>query len=84
MYNEHTITDMKQLHIVITDEMAKVLDTFPNKSDIVREAISMYNEGTRTDTLKSIRVAFSKQAQEMEVLNEKIDRLLSKLNEINY
>lgn len=75
---------MKQLHIIISDEMAKELDTFPNKSDIVREAISMYNEGTRTDTLKSIRIAFKKMSEDMLLLDEKLERLLAKLEELNY
>lgn len=84
MYNEPTLTDMKQLHMVITDEMAKVLDSFPNKSEVTREALSMYIEGTSTDTLKNIRLAFVKQTQEMTALTEKIDRLLAKLEERQY
>lgn len=75
---------MKQLHIVISDEMAKELDTFPNKSDVVREAIIMYNEGTRTDTLKSIRLAFKKMSDDMLALDEKLDKLLAKLEEKQY
>jgi len=75
---------MKQLHIVISDEMAKELDSFPNKSGVVREAITMYNEGTRTDTLKNIRLAFARQTEEMNALTEKIDKLLAKLEERLY
>ncbi len=75
---------MKQLHIFITDEMDKELNAFPNKSDIVREAISMYNEGTRTDTLKNIRAAFAKQTVEMNQLSEKLDKVLAKLGEAYY
>lgn len=75
---------MKQLHIVISEEMAKELDTFPNKSDVVREAITMYNEGTRTDTLKSIRLAFKKMSDDMLALDEKLDKLLAKLEEKQY
>ena len=78
------MTDMKQLHIIISDEMAKELEAYPNKSDIVREAISMYNEGTRTDTLKGIRQAFKRMSDDMIELDAKIDRLLAKLEELSY
>lgn len=84
MYNEHTLTDMNQLHLIIDDEMAKVLNTYPNKSNVVREAIAMYIEGTTTDTLKNMRVAFLKQTEEMTALAEKMDKLLSQLEERSY
>ena len=49
---------MKQLHLLIDDDLAKVLAKYPNKSEIVRDALNMYNKSITTDTLAGMRQAF--------------------------
>lgn len=75
---------MKLLHIQISDELDKELSSFPNKSHVVREALQLYNEHITTDTVGKLRVAFSKMSNDIEQLDAKLDRLLTKLEEISY
>lgn len=75
---------MKQLLVLIPDEMAKELNKYPNKSEVVREAIAIYNEHISTDTINKMRLVFSKQAAEMNELTEKIEVLNKRLDEMRY
>jgi Arc/MetJ-type ribon-helix-helix transcriptional regulator len=49
---------MKRMIITIDDETAKVLAKHPNQSEIVRQALKLYQEDITTDTLAGIKEAF--------------------------
>lgn len=77
---------MKQLHIWITDEQAKELAKYPNKTEAVRNAIDLYNEDITPDTVRGLRVSYTvliKQINErftqQDEKFERMDKLLSYL-----
>lgn len=49
---------MKKLLVTLDDDLAKELDKFPNKSQIVREALKIYNEHIYTDTVEGLRQSY--------------------------
>lgn len=49
---------MKKLLVTLDDDLAKELDKFPNKSQIVREALKIYNEHISTDTVEGLRQSY--------------------------
>jgi metal-responsive CopG/Arc/MetJ family transcriptional regulator len=81
---------MKQLHVWVEDDTAKELEKYPNKSEVIRKAIIMYNGHITTDTLHGMRAAFlklSKQYEEMEArfieqyeLVERLARMIEELS----
>jgi Arc/MetJ-type ribon-helix-helix transcriptional regulator len=49
---------MKKLLVVLDDELSKELDKYPNKSQVVREALKIYNGHISTDTVAGLRQSY--------------------------
>lgn len=77
---------MKQVHLWITDEQAKELNEYPNKTEVIRNAIDLYNQHITPDTLRGLRYSYTvliKQIDErftrQDEKFERMDKLLSYL-----
>jgi uncharacterized protein YdcH (DUF465 family) len=86
IYKEHILTGMKKLLVTLDDDMAKVLDKYPNKSQVIREALKIYNEHISTDTIEGLRMSYKHLLKNMdEHFNhydecfERMDKLISVL-----
>lgn len=82
---------MKQLHVWVEDDTAKELEKYPNKSEIVRKALDMYNGYITTDTLQGMRAAFQKLSKQMAEMEnrfteqyELIERLTKYIEDLSH
>jgi Arc/MetJ-type ribon-helix-helix transcriptional regulator len=86
IYKEHILTGMKKLLVTLDDDMAKVLDKYPNKSQVIREALKIYNEHISTDTIEGLRMSYKHLLKNMDerfnhydACFERMDKLISVL-----
>lgn len=60
---------MRKLLVTLDDDLSKVLAEKPNQSEVVREALRLYNENITTGTLVGMRQSFvllTKKLQDLE------------------
>ena len=57
---------MKKILITLDDDTAKVLDKYPNKSHVVREALNVYLGHISTDTVSGLRQSYKQLQSFME------------------
>lgn len=57
---------MKRFNFLLDDESAKVLEGSPNKSETIRQALLIHNNGISTDTIHGFREAFKEVRDRME------------------
>jgi len=81
VYLWYILTDMKKKLIVFSDEQAKELESYPNQSDVIRNAFEVYNGHISTDTLGKLRVAFTTMTERLNETNDKLDKLLRRIPE---
>jgi hypothetical protein len=73
---------MKQLLVLIPDEMSKVLNTYPNKSQVVREALDIYNEHISTDTIQGLRKSYTLLSNKLDSKFEYYDYVFKQLEKL--
>lgn len=74
---------MKKLLIVFDEETASLLEAYPNKSEIIRQATKLYIEHISTDTVEGMRASYkiiNKQLREVDSKLDYIARLLTDHN----
>jgi Arc/MetJ-type ribon-helix-helix transcriptional regulator len=75
LWNEHIITDMKIKSIVLTDELAKELESYPNQSEVIRTALQLYNGHITPEVLNGLRLAYEKLNNRLANIETAMDKI---------
>lgn len=51
---------MKTKIVVLTDELAKELESYPNQSEVIRNALQLYNGHITPEVVTGLRLAYEK------------------------
>lgn len=79
MYTSSILTDMKMVHIKLDDDLANLLERYPNKSEIIRQSLKMYIESIPTDTVESMKASYKILIRVIKELDSKIDFIARKV-----
>lgn len=73
---------MRKLLLTLDDDMDKELATFPNQSEILREAFRIYKLDMSTDTVAGMRQSYKQLRKYMETKFEYYDRVFKDLKKL--
>lgn len=71
---------MKRKLIVLTDEQAKELETYPNQSEIIRNAFEVYHGHITPEVIKGLRLAYTKIEVRLANIELNMDKLATVAN----
>lgn len=70
---------MKKKLIVLSDELAKELEPFPNQSDVIRKSLEFYIGHITPDTVDGLRAAYKIITLKLKEIDSKVDYLAGKV-----
>lgn len=70
---------MKKLLVTLDDDLAKELERFPNKSEVIRKATRLYVQHILTDELAGMRTGYKVIGTYLQEIDKKIDYIAGKL-----
>lgn len=71
---------MKRKLIVLTDTQAKELETYPNQSEVIRNAFDVYHGHITPEVLKGLRLAYQKIETRLANIELNMDKLANAAN----
>ncbi len=71
---------MKIKSIVLTDDLAKELESYPNQSEVIRNALQLYNGHITPEVLTGLRVAYKNINERLANIEMNMDKIASAAN----
>lgn len=62
--------------VVLTDKQAKELEKYPNKSEVIRNALDVYIEHISTDTVSGLKQSYAQLTKYMRFKFEHLEKLI--------
>lgn len=73
---------MRKLLVTLNDELSKELAKYPNQSEIVRDALRVYNNDISTDTVRGLRQSYALIIKRLDDSFAKYDESFQKLDKL--